>query len=168
MADGALAHVDGLRATLAGVFEERGGPRHLVRVDVNDLGLGVDRRASPLGATVEARKHEGFLSQAEGDKVSFVDRISEMLNGPLMSFRTRSQHVFGERLTRVRYWPSRQSLLTRSDVARHSAGGIFAVLNRNQRLASHPVKHKKPALLAGLHDGIDGLAVVLQGDKHWS
>ena len=123
-------------------------PRHLVRVDVEQAGLRIERRAAPLRAAVEARKDDRLLADARAART-----------GPRcgMSRNCSSAHwcASGVRLVSM----SSVSIcrangagfvgsgcVSRGDLARRpSLGGYFAILDREQRLAGRALEQEHVA-----------------------
>src|SRR5579872_280896 len=86
-----------------------------------------------------------------------------MIERPLVSFgRSRRQHILGEQLTRIWRRPRRQALLICCFFSGKRALRIFLVFDRDQRLPCYAIEHVDEALLAGLYNGINWLAVALE------
>src|ERR1700736_4803755 len=99
MAHRALAQVNVLRAVSAGIFGERTGPCDVIGINVNDSGLRIDGRATPLCATIESWKDDGILSDAEGNELSFAAKFTKFFYCPLMHLRSAiGKQLLGERL----------------------------------------------------------------------
>ena len=72
------------RAVLAGRHRgQRAGPRNVVRVDVQDPGLGIDGRAAPLRAPVVARKDQRVLTDRERHERA-VAELAELRRPPTL------------------------------------------------------------------------------------
>ena len=74
--------------------------------------------------------------------------------------RAIGQHVLGEQLPRERRRPRGQRLRLGGHFARHRAGRILALLDREQRLAGRAVEHEDEAVLGGLRHRVDRPAVL--------
>jgi hypothetical protein len=88
MAHCALTQVKVLRTISAGIFREGTRPCDVVGIDVNDSGLRIDGRTTPLCATIEARKDNGIFSDAERNELSFTAKFTKFLDCPLMHLRS--------------------------------------------------------------------------------
>ena len=103
MANAALADVDRARARFICAGRESAGPGDVIRIDINDRGARVNRRAAPFRASVESREHNGFRADGERNELTSAAKFLEIVEGPAMSFgRAESEQVFGEALARKR------------------------------------------------------------------
>ena len=127
MAGAALALIDSAAACcIAGVFRQRCRPRHLVRVDVENSGRGIDGRPAPLGAAVEAGKYDRVLADAERNELACAAELSELLDRPAVSFRSAiGQQIFSQPLARIGRRLRGQRLLRGGDFAGTLLAGYF-------------------------------------------
>ena len=103
MTDTALADVEGARARFVSADREGAGPRDVIRIDIDDRGARVNRRAAPFRASVESREDNGFRADGERNELTIAAKFLEIVEGPAMSFgRAVSEQVFGEALARKR------------------------------------------------------------------
>ena len=165
--DGALIQVERLGSVLRGVFGERAGPGHIVGIDVENAGLGIGGRAAPLRAAIESGKDDRIFADAEGDELAFAAKAAEFFERPLMGFgRAVAQKILGQKLPREGRRLRGQALLLRGDFSGNIAGRIVAAVDGKQRRAVRAVEKKYEALLGGLRDCVDFLAVALHGEEH--
>src|SRR5438876_1099857 len=75
-------------------------PRHLIRVDVQDRRLGVERRTAPFRATVQAWEHDGALKACRDELAAALHRAEALQHGAVRVRRTIREHVFAEPLAR--------------------------------------------------------------------
>ena len=75
-------------------------PRHLIRVDVQDRRLGVERRTAPFRATVQAWEHDGALKACRDELAAAPHRPEALQHGAMRVRRTLREHVFAEPLAR--------------------------------------------------------------------
>src|ERR1700687_3354123 len=130
MANSALTEIDALGSIGASVFGECAGPRHVVRIDIDDCGFGIDCRTTPFRTTVKARENHRVYSHVEGDKLPFTAKLRKVFERPLMGFRRAiGEQVFGEELPRIREGQSGKRLPGRSDFARHVAWRVLAIFH---------------------------------------
>src|SRR5690348_9941675 len=99
MADATLAQIDGARTIWAGVGRESASPRDVVRIDVDDARLRIDRWSAPFGTAIEAWKDHGIDSDRKRHKLTFAPEFPELFERPSMCFRsTVSQKLFRKKL----------------------------------------------------------------------
>ena len=103
VANAALADVEGARARFVSAGRESAGPGNVIRIDVNDRGAGVNRRAAPLRASIESREDNGFRANRERNELTITVKFFEIVESPAMSLgRAVSEQVFCEALARKR------------------------------------------------------------------
>src|SRR6266700_4162249 len=78
-ANAALADVEGARARFVSAGRESAGPGNVIRIDVNDRGAGVNRRAAPLRASIESREDNGFRANRERNELTITVKFFEIV-----------------------------------------------------------------------------------------
>ena len=138
----ALARVQTFPARFSSiVFRQGSCPCEIVGIDVENSGFWVESRSAPFGATVESWEHHGILSDAKGNKLSLVTKFPKVFQRPLMRLSSAAgQHILGKNLARKGSGSGRQRLFGGSDFAGYRARRILAILDREERFASSPVK----------------------------
>ena len=129
-------------------------PRHLIRVDVEQAGFGVECGAAPFAAAVESGEDDGSL-RTWGRELVTADDGAEALQRGLVGFRgARGEHVLGENLPRERSGLQRQGLFGGKLFPGHLRRWHGALLEREQWLAGGAFKDPDVARLRDLRDGV--------------
>ena len=166
MADGALRQIYLLCWGTGLSLGEARGPRDIIGIDVQEVGLGVVSGPAVLRATVEAGEDDGFLVDGEGHELAIAAEGLELVDCPLVSgWSALGEHVLSEALAGEGDRLQRHHLRFRGLLSGRVAGREGARFHRKERLAGNAVKQVEPALLAGLRDGVDLLAVAVDGDQ---
>src|SRR5260221_8795917 len=152
MADGAMGLVNADAAGfVSGVLGERARPRQIVGVHIKDAGLRIKCRPTPFRAAIESRKNNGVFPHAEWNELPFAAEVTELLNRPLMHFRSAiGQQVFRQKLTRKRRRLGGKRLLVCGNLSGNIAWRIFMVLDGKQRRAVGAVEEIDKSLLGSL------------------
>src|SRR6185437_4654370 len=137
MANAALALINRLAAQLlCCVRRELRIPWDVIRIHVQNAGLWVERRTTPLRAPIKSRKDDRWLLGTEWNKLPRAVESAELLQRPLVCLgRTRREHVLSQQLTRIRLRLYRQALFRCGHFAGQVALRIFLVLDWEQWLA---------------------------------
>src|SRR5262249_41902335 len=76
-----------------------------------------------------------------------------------------AEHVFGEKLARVRGWLRRKRLFGGCFFSGDSAGRIFLVFDWEKRLAGGAIEEDDETVLGSLRDSVDGFAIAMDADE---
>ena len=140
-------------------------PRHLVRVDVQHPGRGIERRAPPFPPAVQAGEHDRAL-QARRDELPAASHRPESLQRRAMRLgRALGEHVLGQALARERLGCERQRLRVGRHLTLDVGRRVLPVLDRKQRLAGFALEHEHVTRLGDLRDGVDLAAAATQRDQ---
>src|SRR5579864_5170937 len=167
MANGALALINSFAAQRIGtILRELDCPGHFVRIDIKDPCLRIKRRSTPLSAAIEPWKDNRVLSRAQGNELTLAAIGPKLLKYPLVRFRRAvGQHVFRQPLARIRRRLSRKRLRISRDFTLQITRRVFVILNREQWLSICSIEYIDEALLSGLRDRINSLAIVRHRDE---
>ena len=91
------------------VGDQLDDPRHLVRVDVEQSGIRIERRATPFRAAVEPGEHDRALERWRREKAG-LELPEPLEHGRVRLGRASRQHRLGEALPRKRRRPGRSRL----------------------------------------------------------
>src|SRR5215469_7198581 len=89
MANGALALINGLSTQAAGgVLGQLDRPCHFIGIDVENSGVGIERRATPLSSAVEPGENDGVFSGAQRNELPIAAIAAELLENPFVRLRS--------------------------------------------------------------------------------
>ena len=146
------------------VRDQLDDPRHLIGVDVEQRRVGIERRAAPLRAAVESRKHDRALERRRREEALLI-LLETREHVRVRLGRARRQHVFGQALARERHRQRRIRLLGRHFLAVDRGRRHLAHLDRKQRRARVAIEHVRVAVLRDLRDGVDRAAIAAHGHQ---
>ena len=156
----------GVGATLLLEPHHREDPRHLVCVDEQASGLGVEGRPTPFRPAVEARIDDRALRAWRDELAVRPDLPQPRQRGGVCRRRTIRQVVLGQTLLRKRRRRQGERLGGPRGFAFEIGWRHRPLLNREQRLTRFPIEEEHDAGFHGLRHGGDFLAVVLHVDEH--
>src|SRR5215472_13549231 len=157
--DSALGQIDVPRAVGTGIFRKGASPGHVVRIDVDDSRLRIDRRATPFRAAVKTRKDYRVFADAKGDELPVITKGLELFERPAVRFwRPVGQKVCAQSLPGKGRGPCRKRLFRGGLLAPKIAGRIFPILDREKRSSIGAVEKIEESLFGGLRDRVDVLA----------
>src|ERR1700679_3875639 len=124
MATTAVAHINGAAdRRIRIMLYQRFGQPNIIGVDIEDMGLRIERGPSPLSAAVEARPHQSILSHAHGNELSIASYFRKALDSPRVGLGSSiGEHVFRNPLAREGRRLDGEGLLLRRHLARDVAG----------------------------------------------
>ncbi len=148
-----------------GHLHHREDPRHLVGVDVELPGLGVEGRPAPLCSPVEAGEDHGpFL--ARGDEAATRAHLAEALQDRLVGGRRDVRRIgFGEELSREGRRLHRDGLGGPGRLPHQVGRRRRDLLDGEERLARLAIEEEDEARLRGLGDGVDLPSLVVDGHE---
>src|SRR5579884_148709 len=137
------------------VFGQVGSPGHLVRVDVEDPRLGVERGTAPFRSTVESWEDERFLADPEGHERRAAVERSETLHGPAVRLGSPiGQHVLRQDLPGKRRGFRGQWLGLSRYLAGYIAWRILTVFDGEEGLPVPSLEDVHMSGLGGLGNGV--------------
>ena len=141
-------------------------PRHFVGVDVEDVALGIERRAAPLRAAVEAGEDDGAFSAGRNE----LSVAAEFLKCSRTAWCASGVRCVS--MSAVSCWRANGCGNRRAEAAcrrllrpQRRTPDTSGSRCGNKRLAGLAVKQKYEAGLGGLRDGVDRLAVARDRDQ---
>src|ERR1700722_1056576 len=141
-------------------FGKGAGRGNIIRVDINNIGLRIDGRPSPLRPAIEPGEHNRVLANRKWHELAGTAKSSKLLQRPLMNLRIAvGKQIFGQDLACERSWLPRKPLGPGSDFAWHIAGWGFLVVDRIKRITGDAVEDEDETLFEGLRNRIDQLPV---------
>src|SRR4051812_32478507 len=104
MADRALALINSFACCLiAGVLRQFNRPGHLVGIDVQDAGLWIIGRPSPLRAAIKAGENDSVFIRTQGNELAVAAKRPKLLERPLVRLWSAiGQHVLRQTLPSIR------------------------------------------------------------------
>src|SRR5205823_10708617 len=122
--------------------------------DVQDRGLGVERRTAPFRATVQAWEHDGALKACRDELAAAPHRPEALQHGAMRVRRTLREHVFAEPLAREWLRGERERLRIGGHLAFDVGLRVAPVCDREERLPGYAVEQEHVAGLGDLRDGV--------------
>src|ERR1700746_3630316 len=167
MACAALGDIESAGSRLVSAGSETTGPGDVVRIDIDDGSVRVDRCAAPFRAAIETGKDHGFGADGEGNELAITAKFSEIVERTAMGCGSAlCEQVFGEALASERSRNGWQRLFFCHHFAGNAAGRVRVSFEREKRSAGEAIEEVHEALLGDLRDGVDGLTVSLNGEQY--
>ena len=140
-----------------GGFAHRRDPRHVARIHVQRRGLGIDGRATPLAATIEAGEDNApFAARRREERVPQRPKAPQFLLGDVSG---------AYRLSRERRGLHWKRLRGPGVLAAQGRGRDRTLCDVEERFARLPVEQENEPALGDLCDGIDPCRTARHGHE---
>src|SRR5439155_15330556 len=85
MTSSALRGIEMAPRVFSRVLRQACRPRHLVRIDIQQSGFGIEGGTTPFRAAIETREDHSFFTGAQRHELPFAVETAHVFQGPAMN-----------------------------------------------------------------------------------